>query len=400
MLKVSVFDEIKAPLSHYLHEVLLALGAYSNPNLSHSYGSGSGNSLDIARLLKILHDNIERGASHGKHDDILCRKYVVRPTLWYYVRYLQGARNKYAHEQDIPADEQLADLIICQRLVRSLQHWVPTLEREYKELNMLFEQKVKHYLDRVAEAYEVKALDPEPSQVEESLAALDHWKEEMVRLVASITPINERSFSDSFSSWFAELYEQIRQSKLIMQELIAHQEELRKSIEFQLYRVETVVELAMTERATSGTAHPNYLSVAESGDQPTFDEEPALRHDTNGEENIETNSIDNSSTLRTEEFDSLLESLLRTESSKPPKLTRSEVRGRLIDLRWRIWQECGTGPSESGLLRKRMLDHLIYGRVTNMRLFELHVPWKMRHHIHPQELKYLPEVFAIIERME
>jgi hypothetical protein len=84
---------------------------------------------------------------------------------------------------------------------------------------------------------------------------------------------------------------------------------------------------------------------------------------------------------------------------RPPKISAVEARDRLIALRWQIWNDLHEGPSDDGVLRRRMLDLLIRERVTNKTQLAERVPPAELKRTSRKQLRYLPQIFRIIRQI-
>ncbi|MCE9619094.1 MAG: hypothetical protein K8R92_04215 [Planctomycetes bacterium] len=113
---------------------------------------------------------------------------------------------------------------------------------------------------------------------------------------------------------------------------------------------------------------------------------------------VEQTDTDEDDFANPSDFDEDTEQPVR--SAILPSLTVEEARELLIALRWRIWDELGIGPSTTGILRKSLMLSFLKNRITSAEALALSQDAiEQLQKTEPNQLKYLPDIFAIVSRI-
>lgn len=272
-------------------------------------------------------------------------------------RYVKSLRNKYVHKEYVEGTEQLADIGVVKAMLKDLST-MPHADRDgIADLSVLVDHQWRKHLQRVIEVESLgqkgDLAEVTLNEIQDAIVALHHAIVGSPR--SEERPAPERSESVVLMRGVGEIAATLDR---ISRAAAAHHLALNQ-------RLDTVVErLAM-------------LPVEEHDVVPI------------AQEWIEEPPVEEA------DFGFVPTTLYRDEGV----LTADEVRDRLIDLRWRIWDECGKRASADGVLRKRMLEQLVASQVTSDEELRSCIPAFELDKIDTQEWVYLPEIYRIIARM-
>lgn len=301
------------------------------------------------------------GAS--RREKSLCDR-PINPGTVFDLRYVQGLRNKYDHPKaiELSAAEQLSDLIVAQRLARALEFG--SADSDSSDLFQRFEYEIKRQVERLAKSALPDAFDRETSATREE--ALRDIVVAAVRDTVASLPLTEHGDAN-------------RPLRVLDQDLAST---LTSGLSDALTR------LAEREHQLGGLISSlSELVVAVGTTQ-----ERAIAVDANAPTVLETEDGD-------DELD-IGDSAWTWEAAGKGPLSSREGRDLLIGLRERIWEELGTGPSVDGLLRRSMLDQLLRSCPTSDDELHEAIPAYDLQRIDDRQLAFLPEVYAILSRVQ
>ena len=301
------------------------------------------------------------------------------------VKYCLAMRNRYSHVRgfgvQVPAKEQLADLVVVQRLVRSILELRDTMDADH-ELQSIVEREIRAHLPVVAQTIMPEEFDREERVSAPAKAASPELEDLLRRLLtraealgaanaASSVPIPSpaelpASVLGAFESAARELRAAVEGVQRTGAQL-GGAREVASSLRDEVGRLS-----AMVERLTA------------LEDRPDADYEPASHEEAEAME-----AATRAGPQRR----------LVPPKPKPVPLTEDEAREKLLLLRSRIWSETGGGPSADGLLRKRMIDDLIAHRPASLQELQESAVATAVATCARAQLRYLPEVFAVLERL-
>ena len=263
-----------------------------------------------------------------------------------------------------------------------------------KELMGTLDRLTADLLERVAQS----ALPDRFDREEESRVLSDVDKQEIASLVANalgtrLTDRTAKAASDDALAQGAEILGALLETKSLLQRLRDQAADLphlrtgldalqllvRDPLERQPPTMPSSVVTPMEEEsapvaANGDTGEPNFLAVEVSSGVP-----------------VPTASSDESRRPR---------GARKRKRARPRRLTEEEARDQLIGLRRKIWRDTASGPSADGLLRTSMLDAFLYNRPRSIRGLKAGAMGWMLRGVSAEQRSYLPQILAILARLE
>jgi len=269
-------------------------------------------------------------------------------------RYLRDLRNKYDHENTVTAEEQLADCLVMLRFVGRSKHLLAD-DSFARDVEGLLVTHLPRLLSILIENRSLRLPDDEVPLSPAALPTVASTKAADQTRTAPLVAVEQKldalvSFAMDASRYADELRKDNAQLRALLASIDARQ-------------------LTLSEQIAARP--PKQESIGADGDD-------------SGDGNA---------------MDELMDSPPPTDPALLPGLSLEEARDLLISLRWQIWEELGTGPSVDGILRKRMMHHLLSSRITTEVALRSTIPTRELEATARSHFRYLPQIFAIVGRM-
>jgi hypothetical protein len=307
--------------------------------------------------------------------------------------YCRSLRNRYVHRrgqgQQIPHRDQLSDLTIIERVVKALtnSHESATDRELLDEIG----RYVHELVEVVALSVAPERFDSEPSVARTSL----RFEQAAINDIAEQVAIRLEVKRDPAASLHGTSSERPADGAVVIAGLSAAIGRIEPSLadlsalpsELRAFSASTSIGLDRLHRELSAFVE-TYIA-----NDDALDELDEVEDQTNDGPECG--------------YDEVVSSLIGQEMPggaaerriEPQLLTSEQARAELIQLRRRIWDVLGTGPSRDGLLRKSMIDEFLRLRPTTNTEIMTDPLASLLASVDPDERQYLPEVLGILRRM-
>jgi hypothetical protein len=362
-MPTSAFKSIEDRLRIFLHDLCVKL---SNGNDDCVYDAFDGrfttfSQLETHQYCRLLTKNISR--SKGPGNCVLFERHLIPQHAVDDLYFVTTLRNKYSHQngrETFHSNEQLADILIIQRLVRELSI-NGELQNDAKELLASLDNLIKELVAQVAQVEMPEQFDTDGetnvlSQSDREFikeAVSDVMRQAQFSAVPVATSAEDSTYVaavefNALSASIDDRLEKLVQKLAPLSSLKGRLDSLESSISAQLADLDIAV-------SGIGNRLPNAETVNDREEEDLdsiedVDDNDLYEEDADSAESFSSNA---------EILDRLQQMAIRLDKLPVP-LSPSQARDELITLRKRIWRETQSGPSGDGLLRKSMIDYFLY----------------------------------------